>query len=97
MGALVQAKDSRFASLEAIALPSRSRLIPARTVSVPEPRAFPEAQTPPTIPTTIRDELIELYAFTFCQGGFRQAGMTFEQFLMVAAAVKPADLPATRE
>jgi hypothetical protein len=41
--------------------------------------------------------MLELYAFTFCQGGFRQAGMTFEQFLMVAAAIKPADLPATRE
>jgi hypothetical protein len=41
--------------------------------------------------------MLELYAFTFCQGGFRQVGMTFEQFLMVAAAIKPADLPATRE
>jgi hypothetical protein len=38
-----------------------------------------------------------VYAFTFCQGGFRQARMTFEQFLMIAAAIKPADLPATRE
>jgi hypothetical protein len=54
-------------------------------------------ETRPTIPTTIRDEMLELYAFTFCQGGFRQAGMTFEQFLMVAAAIKPADLPANRE
>jgi hypothetical protein len=88
---------SRFAPLKAIALPSRPRLISARTVFVPEPRAFPEAETLPTLPTTIRDEMLELYAFTFCQGGFRQAGMTFEQFLMVAAAIKPADLPATRD
>jgi hypothetical protein len=43
----------------------------------------------------IRDEMQELYAFIFCQGGFRQRGMTFEQF--VAAAIKPPDLPATRE
>jgi hypothetical protein len=49
------------------------------------------------MPTAIRDEMIELYAFIFCQGGFRQVGMTFEQFLLVAAALKPADLPATRE
>jgi hypothetical protein len=41
--------------------------------------------------------MVEFYAFVFCQGGFRQAGMTFEQFLLVAAAVKPADLPATGE
>jgi hypothetical protein len=97
MGALVQTKGSQLAPFNAIALPSRTRLLPSRTVSVPEPRAFPEVETRPTIPTTIRDEMLELYAFTFCQGGFRQAGMTFEQFLMVAAAIKPADLPASRE
>jgi hypothetical protein len=44
---------------------------------------------------TIRDEMQELYALIFCQGGFRQLGMTFEQF--VAAATKPPNLPATRE
>jgi hypothetical protein len=97
MGALVQTKASRFAPLKAMVLPSRPHLMPARTVSVREPRAFPEAETRPTLPTTIRDEMLELYAFTFCQGGFRQAGMTFEQFLMVAAAIKAADLAATRE
>jgi hypothetical protein len=41
--------------------------------------------------------MLDFYAFVFCQGGFRQAGITFEQFLLVAAALKPADLPATRE
>jgi hypothetical protein len=97
MGALVPTRASRSASFEVIASPSRPRHLPARSVSVLEPRAFPEAETRPTLPTTIRDEMLELYAFTFCQGGFRQAGMTFEQFLMVAAAIKPADLPATRE
>jgi hypothetical protein len=97
MGALVQTKASRSASFEVIVSSSGPRLIPVRSVSVREPRAFPEAETLPTLPTTIRDEMLELYAFTFCQGGFRQAGMTFEQFLMVAAAIKPADLPATRE
>jgi transposase len=43
------------------------------------------------------DEMLEYYAFIFCQGGFRPLDMTFEQFLLVAAAIKPADLPATRE
>jgi hypothetical protein len=97
MGALVQTRASRFAPLKAIVLSSGPRLVPARSISVREPRAFPEAETGPTLPTTIRDEMLELYAFTFCQGGFRRVGMTFEQFLMVAAAIKPADLPATRE
>jgi hypothetical protein len=97
VGALVQIKASRFASLRAFVVPTRPRIGPARPVLVREPREFPEASTSPTLPTTIRDEMLEFYAFVFCQGGFRQVGITFEQFLLVAAAVKPADLPATRE
>jgi hypothetical protein len=89
MAALVQIKRSRFASFKTIVSPARPRLIPARSISVREPRAFPEASTRPTLPPIIRDEMLELYAFTFCQGGFRQLEMTFEQFLLVAAAIKP--------
>ncbi len=97
MGALAQIKDSPFASLKAILSASEIPLIQSREVAAREPRAFPEASTSPALPMTIRDEMVEFYAFVFCQGGFRQVGMTFEQFLLVAAAVKPADLPATRE
>ena len=97
MGALVQIKASRFASLKAIVSPSRLPIRQSRQVFVREPRSFPEASTSPALPMTIRDEMLEFYAFVFCQGGFRQVGMTFEQFLLVAAAVKPADLPASRE
>ena len=104
MGALVQTNASRFASFKAIETklkqiepPSRPRLIPAGSVVVREPRAFPEASTSPALTITIRDEMLEFYAFVFCQGGFRQLGMTFEQFLLVAAAIKPDDLPETRE
>jgi len=97
MGALVQTKASRFASLKAIVSPSRLPVKQSREVPAYEPRAFPEASTSPALPVTIRDEMVEFYAFVFCQGGFRQLGMTFEQFLVVAAAVKPADLPTSRE
>jgi hypothetical protein len=93
MGALVPFEPSRFASVKVIVSPSRVRPLPALGFSIREPRAFPEASTRPTLPTTIPDEMLKLYAFTFCQGGFRQAGMTFEQFLLVVAAIKPADLP----
>ncbi len=88
MGALVQTKLSRFASFKAIVSQPRPRLVPSSVVSVREPRAFPESRARPALPATIRDEMLELYAFIFCQGGFRQAGMTFEQFLLVAAAIK---------
>jgi len=52
-----------------------------------------EATTPPTLPVTISDELVEFYAFVFCQRGFRRLDMSFEQFLVVAAVVKPLDSP----
>ena len=97
MRALVQLQPSHFASFKAIVSPARPRPIPARGLPVREPRPFPEAPTRPTLPKVIRDEMLELYAFIFCQGGFRQLDMTFEQFLLVAAAIKPADLPATRD
>jgi hypothetical protein len=97
MGALVQTKASISASFKAIKPSSRSCILLTNSVPAREPRAFPEASMPPTLPITIRDEMLELYAFFFCQGGFRQLDMTFEQFLLVAAAIKPADLPATRE
>ncbi|HXM13629.1 MAG TPA: hypothetical protein VN933_00225 [Candidatus Eremiobacteraceae bacterium] len=96
MGALIQTRASRPLSLKAIDPPPQPRLVPAGAATAHEPRAFPEASTSPAFPMTIRDEMLEFYAFVFCQGGFRQAGMTFEQFLLVAAAIKPSDLPATR-
>jgi len=54
------------------------------------PRAYPMASTVPDLPTAISDELLDLYAFLFFQGGFHHVGMTFEQFLLVVATVKLA-------
>jgi|SRR5215469_5557652 len=70
---------------------------PAKVVRAREPSAFPEASAAPTLSMSIPDEVLELYAFTFCQGGFRKLGMTFEQFLLVAAAIKPLDLRDARD
>jgi len=97
VSALAKIEASRLAPSPAIALPPRPHVMATRPVVVCEPRVFPEASTAPALPTTVRDEMVEFYAFVFCQGGFRQVGMTFEQFLLVVAAVKPTDLPATRE
>jgi hypothetical protein len=57
-------------------------------------REFPIASTVPSLPPVMNDEVLDLYAFLFCQGGFRQIGMTFEQFLLVIATFKPGDLSA---
>jgi hypothetical protein len=104
IGALLQTKASRFVpfkaietQIKAIEASSKPRITSVRAVFAYEPHAFPHASTSPALPMTIRDEMLEFYALVFCQGGFRQLGITFEQFLLVAAAIKPADLPATRE
>ena len=72
----------------------RIRIIGERYAG-PDLREFPIASTVPIMPAAIRDEVLDLYAFLFCQGGFRHLGMTFEQFLLVVATFKPGDLTAT--
>jgi hypothetical protein len=62
-----------------------------------EVRAFPLAPVRPELPPALPDELLDFYAFIFCQGGFRQLGMTFEQFLLVVATVLPGRLRPTYE
>ena len=97
MGALAQIEASRFASLKAIVATAttlyRRRL--AR-FTFPNHASFLKR---PHLRRFLRQSATKWWNFTrsyFCQGGFRQVGMTFEQFLLVAAAIKPADLPATR-
>ena len=101
MQALVQTKASTFApfkAIEALFKPMEARLKPTTGPVLPhELHEYPVACSPRSLPLTIRDEMLELYAFIFCQGGFPQLGMTFEQFLLVAAAIKPIDLRSTRE
>jgi hypothetical protein len=57
-----------------------------------EPRPFPQVSTLPRLPTMIPDEILDYYGWVFCQGGFLNLQMTFEQFLAVVAAVSPAGL-----
>ena len=96
MGTSILTAVSHFAALGSIVSRSKPRPTSAPAIKVREPRAFPDATTPPTLPRNIRDEVLELYAFTFCQGGFRHLDMTFEQFLLVAVAMKPIDLSPSR-
>jgi hypothetical protein len=52
-----------------------------------EPRRFPLVTTLPRLPVMIPDEILDYYGWVFCQGGFLNLHMTFEQFLAVVAAV----------
>jgi hypothetical protein len=104
MKALVQTRAAPIAPSKAIEVelephepPSKPLVRSVGEGLAYEPRAFPESSRSPALPSVIRDEMMESYAFIFCQGGFRHLGMTFEQFLLVAAAIKPADFPRNRE
>ena len=59
---------------------------------VDEPRRFPMVSTPPRVPLMIPDEILDYYGWVFCQGGFLNLQMTFEQFLAVVAALSPSGL-----
>jgi len=59
---------------------------------VDEPRRFPTVSTLPRLPLMIPDEILDYYGWVFCQGGFLNLHMTFEQFLAVVAAVSPSGL-----
>jgi hypothetical protein len=87
----------RFKAVENKSVRARPVRVSAENYGGPGPRDFPVASTVPSLPAAIREEVLELYAFLFCQGGFRSLGMTFEQFLLVVAIVKPGDLTAAKE
>lgn len=57
-----------------------------------EPRRFPVVSTLPRLPVMIPDEILDYYGWVFCQGGFLNLQMTFEQFLAVVAALSPSGL-----
>lgn len=59
---------------------------------VEAPRRFPLVSTLPRLPLMIPDEILDYYGWVFCQGGFLNLQMTFEQFLSVVAAVSPSGL-----
>jgi hypothetical protein len=65
---------------------------PLRTTLAGGPRPFPVVTTLPRLPVMIPDEILDYYGWVFCQGGFLNLHMTFEQFLTVVAAISPSGL-----
>jgi hypothetical protein len=55
-------------------------------------KPFPSVSTTPRLPAMIPDEILDYFGWVFCQGGFLNLHMTFEQFLSVVAAVNPGAL-----
>lgn len=62
------------------------------TPSIAQTRAHFRSSSMPELPLKIPDQIIDFYAFVFCQGGFSNLGLTFEQFLAVISVVKFTEL-----
>ena len=65
---------------------------PLKTTFTRGLRTFPVVSSMPRLPVMIPDEILDYYGWVFCQGGFLNLHMTFEQFLAVVAAVSPSGL-----
>src|SRR5579863_7571976 len=88
---VVPLRDDSDAVAGAIEEPVHEAFI-AALPRVEEPRRFPTVSTVPRLPLMIPDEILDYYGWVFCQGGFLNLHMTFEQFLAVVAAVSPSGL-----
>jgi hypothetical protein len=76
---------------------SRGASVTRVTARLHEPPDFPVSASVPKLPISIPEEILDYYAFVFCQFGFGQMNMTFEQFLLVVSAVSSAGLHAEFE
>jgi hypothetical protein len=95
MSAVVQTNILRLRRAEDDAPEPRSIVKLAERKPDGNPAAYPATSTRFNPSLMMRDEILDLYAFIFCQRGYRQQGLTFEQFLLVAAAFKPGDFHAS--
>jgi hypothetical protein len=95
MSAAAQNNILRLRQSENDAPEPRSIVKPAERRPDGNPAAYPATSTPLNPSLMMRDEILDLYAFIFCQRGYRQLGLSFEQFLLVAVAFKPSDLHAS--
>jgi hypothetical protein len=105
---MVSAAKTMQEAFPSMAQSSRRKVVPLReddgvgheliaepiveTRKIEEPRRFPVVTSLPRLPLMIPDEILDYYGWVFCQGGFLNLQMTFEQFLAVVAAVSPSGL-----
>src|SRR5271168_2604027 len=77
---------------DAVDLPNHRASEALKSAQLGGPRQFPVVSTLPRLPVMIPDEILDYYGWVFCQGGFLNLQMTFEQFLAVVAALSPTGL-----
>jgi len=67
---------------------------PLKSFVVGSPNPFPLVRTRPELPLAMPDALLDYYGWVFCQKGFTNLGMTFEQFLTVVTTFSASRLSA---
>jgi hypothetical protein len=87
-GKVIPLRDSNVVEDEAVVDP----MAEFEVMQAGSLRPFPLVSTMPRLPLMIPDEILDYYGWVFCQGGFLNLQMTFEQFLAVVAAVSPSAL-----
>jgi hypothetical protein len=94
MASVRRAEDGNVVSLRegSIVLDREIRAVNDAISRLETPRRFPMVSSLPRLPLMIPDEILDYYGWVFCQGGFLNLQMTFEQFLSVVAAVSPSGL-----
>jgi len=88
-GKVIPLREENLAGEETLAEDPSSALEALQAGSL---RPFPSVSTMPRLPLMIPDEILDYFGWVFCQGGFLNLHMTFEQFLAVVAAVSPSAL-----
>jgi hypothetical protein len=63
----------------------RELQLPLKVSPATAPTTFPIVSNRPQLPPVISEEVLDYYGRVFCQGGFANLAMTFDQFLAVAA------------
>jgi hypothetical protein len=94
MASVRRAEDGNVVSLRegSIVLDGEIKAVDDAISRLETPRRFPMVSSLPRLPLMIPDEILDYYGWVFCQGGFLNLQMTFEQFLSVVAAVSPSGL-----
>ena len=94
MAASPQRKIIPFANSERRAFERSKPLV--KTTLAGGQREFPLSKRMPAM-ASMTDEVLDYYGWVFCQGGFRNLQMTFEQFLTVVAVLQPSEEPTMRD
>ena len=88
MVGMVQSNVTKSRRVDSSPSEAQPAVAPSRYNGSSDLRDFPIASRRERQLLIIPDEILEFYAFLFCQGRYGSLGMTFEHFLLVVTSVR---------